>query len=256
MTETKACKKCGECKPATTEYYSLRSKKTGKLRGSCKVCEAEHKRQYYQENKDAITKRCRQYYQENKEYYAEYDRQRRQENKDAIAEYNRQHYQENKEYYAGYKRQHYQENKEYYAEYARQYRQENRDKMRVHDQRYIARKNSLPDTFTDEHCKAMLEYFNHACAVCKRPFDLFTGYELDHWLPIDTSISGVECPGTVVTNMVPLCGNRHGFNGYTGCNPSKSNKHPETWLIEVYGNRNAKKILKRINDYFKSVDQN
>lgn len=136
-----------------------------------------------------------------------------------------------------------------YKEYRQQYRIDNKSTLIIQKHNYRARKRNLPDTLTTEQVQSMLEYFNHSCAICGQPFDMFTKVEFDHWIPI----SSPDCTGTIATNIIPLCGNRHGFKGYTGCNQSKSNRDAETWLIEKFNKRKANNILKRINDYFESV---
>jgi hypothetical protein len=47
--------------------------------------------------------------------------------------------------------------------------------------------------------------------------------------------------------MIPLC------HGVGGCNNSKKDKDPETWLIARVGKRKAATILKRIRAYFALV---
>ncbi len=55
----------------------------------------------------------------------------------------------------------------------------------------------------------------------------------------------------IVGNVVPLCHARPGVPcGNPACNQSKNDKDPEAWLLERFGARKAKAILKRINAYF------
>lgn len=111
-----------------------------------------------------------------------------------------------------------------------------------------ARKRSLPDTFTPRDWQRSLEYFNGCCAVCERPLrDLFGSHtaSADHWIPLVSP----NCPGTVPTNIVPLC------HGVGGCNNSKEAKNASEWLIGKFGKRRAREILKRIEAYFEWVKQ-
>lgn len=80
---TKTCSKCGEEKPATTEYFY---RHLNGLRPDCKMCKNKYSKQYYQANQEA-----------NREAKAEYDRQRYRANREAKAEYNRQYRQANRE---------------------------------------------------------------------------------------------------------------------------------------------------------------
>ena len=125
----------------------------------------------------------------------------------------------------------------------RKWRSRNIEYLRIYFSRRRARKRSLPDIFTSEQWQICLEYWNYCCAVCgKQLRDLFGEVEphADHWIPL----SVLDCPGTVATNMICLC---------NGCNQSKHNIAPKTWLTRRYGKRRANQILKRIEAYFLAV---
>lgn len=130
-------------------------------------------------------------------------------------------------------------------EYDKKYRQKpevkERDKTKQSSRR--ARKLNLPCDFTDDQWLNALEYFGHKCAVCGRPRGLWHSLSQDHWIPL----ASPECPGTVVSNIVPLC---HGING---CNTSKNRTPAEQWLTLQFGKRKAKEILARVNAYFEWV---
>ena len=94
---TKICSKCGEEKPATTEYFrKAKANKDGLMR-QCKDCTKEYYKQYRKENKEKLKEHKKQWRQENKEYYLEYNKQYYKENKEKIKEYLKQWRQENKE---------------------------------------------------------------------------------------------------------------------------------------------------------------
>lgn len=135
-------------------------------------------------------------------------------------------------------------------EYHRQYRKTPRGQRaaKASFHRYNARKNNLPDTFTLEQWERAISYFNDCCAACERPFyDLFGErfLAMDHWIPI----SSPDCPGTVATNMVPLC------HGVDGCNNTKNQWPADEWLVSRFGKRKAKQILARIEAYFEWVKE-
>ena len=48
---TKICNKCGEEKPATTDYFRKAKANKDGLRGQCKDCIKEYEKQYRQENR-------------------------------------------------------------------------------------------------------------------------------------------------------------------------------------------------------------
>lgn len=137
-----------------------------------------------------------------------------------------------------------------YAHRVRQYKQRHIDRIREYNRLYKinrrARKRSLRDDFTIEQQQYALEHFNHCCAACGRQFhDLFgeRTLSLDHWIPL----SSPDCPGTTVTNMIPLC------HGIDGCNSRKNARDPNEWLVSQFGKRKAREILGRIEAYFEVV---
>lgn len=109
-----------------------------------------------------------------------------------------------------------------------------------------ARNHGLAATFTradEAFCRA---YFHYACAVCGNEEGFQWTIAMDHWIPLSSD----DCPGSIATNMIPLC------HGVRGCNnTSKRHKLPETWLIERFGPRKASQILKKIRAYFDLVSQ-
>lgn len=123
----------------------------------------------------------------------------------------------------------------------------NPDRMRANSHRRLARKRNLPDTFTAADWQHALDYFDGCCAACGRPAGLWHTIAADHWI----ALSDPACPGTVPTNIVPLCHPRK--DGGSSCNVSKHNKNAEQWLAEKLGKRKAKQILARIQVYFDSL---
>lgn len=137
----KICSTCGVEK-SLVEFYKRKDSKDGYL-NKCKSCHKEYKRNYYQENKEVINKKCREYnkgyYEKNKEEINRRSRQEykneevynkkkqyRRDNKESIREYNLFYYQENKDSLNKksneYNKKYYQENKEEILEYKKQYR--------------------------------------------------------------------------------------------------------------------------------------
>lgn len=117
---------------------------------------------------------------------------------------------------------------------------------RIRHQRRNERLRELPNDFTATDWQHALDYFDNKCAVCRR--DLLNGGDKvkasrDHWI----SIRHPDCPGTVKANIVPLCVGRN------GCNHSKYEQRPETWLRKRYGEVEAQRVLDRVNAYFVSA---
>ncbi|MCC7449817.1 MAG: hypothetical protein IT324_20525 [Anaerolineae bacterium] len=105
---------------------------------------------------------------------------------------------------------------------------------------YVIRKRSLPDTFTKADWQRALEYWDYRCAVCNRPRGLWHTLTADHWIPLNSP----DCPGTVSTNLIPLC------HGQDGCNNSKSGTNPDVWLDKKFGKRKAAEKRAEIEAYF------
>jgi len=132
-------------------------------------------------------------------------------------------------------------------EFVRKSQQRHPETGRVALQRRFARKRGLPHDFTVADWRRALNYFHGCCAVCGRPLrDLFGTHKAaqDHWIPL----SAPDCPGTVATNIVPLC------HGIGGCNNRKNATMPDEWLQQQYGKRKAAAIAKRVAEYFEWVE--
>lgn len=246
----KRCTKCSNQYPATTEYFHKDTKAIDGLRTICVACRSIYSRQYRKENAERRN---------------EYDRRRRKEKAEIIRERKRQYRQVNSEKESASKRLYYAANTERIIAANRRYRAANPDKMRELSQRYRkehpekererhrrrrARKAAVPATFTIEHERLALDYFNGCCAVCGCQLkDLFGTHTVhfDHWIPLSKG------GGTTPDNMVPLCG------GQNGCNQSKGAKDPVKWLQSQFGKHKARTIFARIltyHEWIKAVDSN
>lgn len=144
-------------------------------------------------------------------------------------------------------------NARWYAEHPEQakanhirWKTEHPEESRTMNMRREARKRDLPATFTTKARTFMMAYWGYACAVCERQEGLF-GWTLadDHAIPL----SSPDCPGTVASNMLPLC------HGRGGCNNSKKDKNLHVWLVARLGKRKAAVIIKRITAYFDMIRQ-
>lgn len=225
-TPLKRCTKCGNEYPATTEYFY----KSGKyLQSRCKPCISS----YHKSNRAKNVEKAR-----------ERDRRNRAKNAKRRSEYNRQWRLSNREKARKLWRTWSLKNHEKVREKDRRYRLDNPDKIRERNRRRCARKANLPATFTAEHERLALDYFNGCCAVCGRQLkDLFCTHTVhwDHWVPM--SKGGATTPD----NMVPLCG------GLGGCNNRKHDSDPVEWVNASFNPRAAKSILRRVNKYFDSL---
>lgn len=239
LKEQKQCTKCGEGK-----IISMFAKRKGRPRGTswCKTCISKYQKQYRQlpEAKEWL----KTYQKSGKP--KEYHRQWCKRNPDKLKLYALKHKGSRAEYYREYERINKETKRAYRKEYYR--RPEIKRRIYTNEQRKRARKLSLPHTLTAQEWQHALNYFNGCCAVCGRQLnDMFGEFKaaMDHWIPL--SYKGDDNPGTVATNIVPLC------HGVDGCNNSKHNKLPDVWLKHKFSTRKANEIMKRIQDYFDSL---
>lgn len=217
---TKVCRVCGGEFPYDQLKKDKRNYKDG-VKPLCKGCHNAQSRQFRIDNPERARGYSRRYYASHKaavlkrtgEYAKEHREQRRQ--------WVRHCYAKN-------------------PGYAHRYRMNNPHIGRAIKIRRRARKQMLPDTFNALNWLVALEYFKNRCAVCGRPMGLWHTLAADHWIPLFNP----DCPGTIPTNIVPLC------HGHDGCNNSKGHSEPIAWLISRYGKRKATQILKRIEAYF------
>lgn len=197
----------------------------------------EKRREYRQINYEVVTERSRKYgrvyYQANRGKMSEKGREYREANPEKERERHRKYNEANPE-----KRR----------ERGRSWRKTNPDKALAIKQRHRAIKRGLPNIFTAADWQRALDYFNGCCAVCGRQLrDLFGTHTAaaDHWIPLTDTHS--NNPGTVPTNIIPLC------HGVGGCNNRKFNRDPLEFLETEFGKRRAKQILARIEAYFEWV---
>lgn len=226
ITPLKRCSKCKQELPATTEFFYQDKRRNQGLQARCIPCTKAARKGY---NVKPRKHRPRKYkFRPYRDRNHNYEKQR----------------EHNKKWRASERGQ------EYHRNYNKNY---NTTKPRcvyasskAGQARHRARKRSLPDSFTGADVSYAVDYFHSCCAVCGRQLkDLFGTHTMamDHWIPL----SCPECPGTIPTNMIPLC------HGIDGCNNSKGNKQPQEWLVEKFGKKKAETVLSRITAFFLTV---
>lgn len=269
-TPMKTCTKCGGTFPATREFFHISK---GKPTQPCKPCasaaNSAYQKEYIKRPEVREHRRLRQrayrertevkqfldgYYQREdvKERYRRY--YEKPEVKERIRNRSTEYRTRNSDLIKGKKKAYYRENRARILEKMRE-RRENATPEEVERRRRYgsiifnrrrARLLNLDDTFTLQDWHAALDYFDDCCAACGRPIGFWHTLAKDHWIPLTSP----DCPGTIPTNIIPLC------HGIDGCNNSKGNKAPKQWLIERFGKRKAAKILARVRAYFEWVEGN
>jgi hypothetical protein len=264
----KKCRKCGVEKPHTLEYF-LRDgsvKSTG-LTATCIECIREknraYRKQYPERNQAAQRKykakikalrppqepKPRMTEEEKKEKRRLYRQAHREERIEACRRWREANPEKQRQSAKNWRKN----NPEAAKNAADSWKKRNPERHRQNDSirhhRRFARLRGLPVNFTNLDWQRAKDYFNGCCAACGRQLrDLFgTHYPAkDHWIPL----SHPDCPGTISTNIIPLC------HGIGGCNNSKKGNLPEVWLVERFGVRKGTQILTRIKTYFQWVIDN
>ncbi len=244
----KRCSKCGVEFPATTEHFQVCKQQKSGFRPRCKTCDNDAARARYQS--EDVKARKSEYRQrsdvlERERIYHNSDKAKATRKLyDARPDIKDRNRLRDKERNKDPKRR----EQSLLSDRKRRSKPSRKITVRVYEARRRAIERSLPSDFTREDWYKALDYFNGCCAVCGNQLhDLFGNItaQADHWIPITSP----NCPGTVVTNMLPLCG------GLGGCNNRKNNREPEQWLVSRYGKQKAKEIIGRIKAYFEWVEQ-
>lgn len=209
-TPLKRCRECGAEK-SLLEFHKDKSRADGRAT-ICKVCAIAKTREWYRNHRERDHENSRRWAKEHPSQRRVHKRRWLEKNPD----------------------------------YHKQWKKANPEYLYIAQLKRRARQKSLPAAFSPDDWQACLEYWNHCCAVCGRQMhDLFGERSLaaDHWIPLNSP----DCPGTVPSNIVPLC------QGIDGCNNSKSDAEPLAWLTRRLGKRAARKKLVEIQAYFDSL---
>jgi hypothetical protein len=108
----------------------------------------------------------------------------------------------------------------------------------------LNRGHDLPYDFRESDWHYALDYWSGRCAVC----GIDPNYDKiilarDHWYPLSRPF----CPGTIPSNIVPLC------HGDYGCNNQKSNLDPHTWLIKALGPDEGQRVYDEIDRFLETT---
>lgn len=259
-SEVQACSKCGVEQPLDKTYYPFDKRRSAWAK-ECRLCLRERGKQWRREHPTYLKEYKGVYKEKYPERLAESRRRYNANRPKPIRvpkartprprkpiEYYRQ---KAREYEASHKEARKEKNKRWRAanpEKVKQFQARDAEANKLRHQKRRARQKSLPDTFTAQEWRFALEYFNHSCAVCGRQLrDLFGTHTaaMDHWIPL----SDPQCPGTMATNIVPLC------HGQQSCNTQKYRQKPEVFLIARLGKKAALKKQAEIERYFQSLEE-
>ena len=222
----KRCHVCGEYFSPTKEYFTANKTKKDGIDSCCHACNRERVRLYKVNHPDKV---------------AEGKRRDRIEHKDRIQKQQQAWVEKNPSKNRATK-------KRYVDRHPDKVKQNNKDNK--FKRRATLRK--LPFDFNALDWQHCLEYWDYRCCICGRKADFWHMLAREHWIAIEDHRE--NNPGTVPSNMLPMC---HSIKGASpddvGCNNAKRDKDPIEWLNKRLGKRKAKVVLKRIDDYFKTV---
>lgn len=97
---------------------------------------------------------------------------------------------------------------------------------------------SIPLQLSKEDWRVCLDYWDHKCAVCGHEPEEWETLHQDHWIP--RALVDI-CPGTSLTNIVPLC---------IDCNTQKTDMGPFVWLVSTLGQVEDERKMREVFDYF------
>ncbi len=225
--EYKTCNRCGREYLNTRDYFRFHYQR-GTVQ-PCKVCWNEQARVYRESSPDKKRESNRRWRQANPDKSEQSTQNYRSQHPEQVraAEYRWQ-----------------KSHQETVKASSKKYRFAHPEKALIRWHRREAIKRALPAAFSAADWQLALNYWHGCCAICERPAGLWHTLAADHWIPL-ADIK--HCPGTVPTNIVPLC------HGIDGCNNSKADCDPVEWLKRRIGKRAATKKLAEIEAYFKFV---
>lgn len=204
----KTCTKCGETKPATTEYFNLLKKGKYGLNPVCTLC----RRAYYLENRQREVERSRKFYLENGERVRERMRLYFEENRKAILARNRAYRATHRDESVQRNRMYYVANRERMNKQAKEWRQANPELCRVFSYRKRAWKQNAQGTHTADDIRRQHKSQRGRCYYCQ--CKVGDKYHVDHVVPL--SRGGSNGP----ENLVIAC---------PKCNMEKQAKLPHEW---------------------------
>lgn len=236
----KVCKKCGEVKPHSRDYFRVH--RDGRMENVCLVCTNATRKTWRENNSDKAHEYNRAWRKANPDRARELALNWERNNRDKRKVSNRQWYLKNGDRQRRSSQLYRKEHPGITYENTKKWRRNNPQMRHAHNARRRSRKCSLPSTFTSADWQSALNYFNGCCAVCGRQSGLWHTLAADHWIPLTSP----DCPGTVAWNIVPLC------HGVDGCNNSKHANDPADWLTGKFGPRKGRAILRKIEAYLES----
>lgn len=172
------CNNCKEMK-LKSDFNKLKNGPGG-IKPVCRICSSLKNKEYKAKNKEKIRKSSKLYREANREAINIKIREYKKENIKKVRESDRVYRENNKEEIAA-------RQKDWYLR--------NPSKARLPKLKRRARLSRLPDTFTKEEYRIMMDFFSWSCALTGEIRNLHN----DHAIPLSTGFGG-----TTVFNIIPL----------------------------------------------------
>lgn len=189
----KECRDCFVWKPLE-DYSKNKSTSDGK-RNICKECDKERVRKYRRKNEEKYKDYNKKYHEENKTERHAANKSYRENNSEYEKERMKKWRKENTNHTQEYHRKYAISNRGKIRETVNKWNSKNRDITILYQQKRRARKKQLPNDFTIEQQKKVLEHFNNGCALTEDTQNI----HFDHAIPIS-----IGHGGSTYGNMIPL----------------------------------------------------
>lgn len=134
MGDTKRCTKCGELKPANTDFFNREKANRDGLRNTCRECRKLYKRTYHAEHRAEESAYGKIWNEKNRERKKQYNKATRYKYAEKKQEYRESHREQEREcrrkYYAVHREQSREYSRSYYITHREQTREQNRERCR------------------------------------------------------------------------------------------------------------------------------
>lgn len=285
---TKVCTKCGETKPATTEYFHRNRSRRDGLESRCKTCCIEKSAAYRETNQESIREQSRNYYRKNRGKEKERNKLYQKNNRDALNQRMREYRKRNPEASRSTAKRSRAKNSEKVSERNRQWRLANQEYVKLKNKTYSQANRERLNKQEIERREKKLDEINarrrdvykQRGASARVPFakrrarkrslpDNYTTQDWQNCLDYFGNCCAVcgrprgEQHTIAADHWIPLsspqCPGTIPPNvvplchGKGGCNNSKLDKDALTWLIRKFGEEQGKAITAKIQAYFDSL---
>ncbi|MDC3412538.1 hypothetical protein [Terrihalobacillus insolitus] len=143
----KHCKRCGNDKPATNEFFHKNKRYSDGLQCYCKSCALKQQKEFYNKNKDKVKSRVSEYEKNNKDKISEQQKKYYEKNKEKINTYKKDWYEKNKDNVIERVTKYATDNKERVAEWKREYDKRNKEIVSKRKMKYSRNKRMTDPMF-------------------------------------------------------------------------------------------------------------